>query len=122
LREKTFTNLAALWLFTTTKFGGVASLAWQKRVIHKVFSAKIVFFTNSRKFSPLKVSRYTVAVGLDLNHRHALIAYRGTSVTTTPIQHIPQNSGLPGSSQSVPPTLFLGHQSSVYSQSIAKTQ
>ena len=29
----------------------------------KVFSTKIVFFTNSRKFSPSKVSRCTVFVG-----------------------------------------------------------
>ena len=68
-----------------------------------------VFHQFTKVFSPLKVSRYTVAVGLDLNHRHALIACRGTSVTTTPIQHIPQNFELPGPSQSVPPLpLILG--------------
>ena len=43
LREKTFVNFAVLWQST------------------KVFSAKIVFFTNLRKFSLSKVSRYTVA-------------------------------------------------------------
>ena len=41
-REKTFANFMILWLFV------------------KVFSAKIVFFTNSRKLFPLKVSCYTV--------------------------------------------------------------
>ena len=34
-------------------------LAWQKRAIRENFSAKIVFFTNLWKFSPLKVFRYT---------------------------------------------------------------
>ena len=46
-REKTFANFAVLWL-------------WQKRAIRESFSAKIIFFTNSRKFSPLKVYLYTV--------------------------------------------------------------
>ena len=56
-REKTFT---VLWLFAkvfSTKFGGV--LTWQKWTIHKHF------LNENRilpiwKFSPLKVSRYTV--------------------------------------------------------------
>ena len=49
-REKTFTNFA-VW-----------GVAWQKQAIHdKFFFAKIVLFTNSRKFSPSKVSRSTVS-------------------------------------------------------------
>ena len=44
-------NFAVLWLFT------------------KVFFTKIIFFTNSRKFSPSKVSRYTVSIaGEDFFH------------------------------------------------------
>ena len=42
LREKTFTNFKVLGLFA------------------KAFSAKILFFSNSRKFSPLKDSHYMV--------------------------------------------------------------
>ena len=40
--RKTYANFEVLWLFA------------------KVFSTKIVFFINLRKFSPSKVSRYTV--------------------------------------------------------------
>ena len=54
-REKTFTNFVVLWLCAKVIFW--CSKSEQSA---KVFSAKIVFFTNSRKFSPLKVSRYTV--------------------------------------------------------------
>ena len=42
-REKTFVNFKVLWLFA------------------KVFSAKILFSTNSRKFSTEKVSHYMIA-------------------------------------------------------------
>ena len=60
-------NLAALWLFanvSSVKFGGCGVL-WHGKSEQpaKVFPAKIVFFTNSRKFSPLKVSHYTVLDG-----------------------------------------------------------
>ena len=60
LREKTFANFAVLWLFAkvfSAKIGGVAPLVLQSA---QVFSAKIVFFTNPRKFSPSKVSCYAV--------------------------------------------------------------
>ena len=40
LQKKSFANFTVLWLFT------------------KVFSMKIVFFTNWQNFTPLKVSRY----------------------------------------------------------------
>ena len=49
-----------LWLFTkvfSAKFGSVASFAVAKESNPRKF---FVFLTNSRKFSPLKVSRYTV--------------------------------------------------------------
>ena len=53
LREKTFANFVVLWLYVkvfSMKFGGVASFV----------TAKIIFFTNSRKFFSSKVSRYVV--------------------------------------------------------------
>ena len=37
-------------------------LVWHKRAIHRSFLREIVFFSNSRKFSPSKVSRYTVVM------------------------------------------------------------
>ena len=37
-------------------------LAWQKGAIHKLFSAQIVFFTNSQKFFPLTFSHYMVHI------------------------------------------------------------
>ena len=60
-REKTFMNFAVLWLYTkvfSAKFGAWHPLARQKRAIHESFLCEIVFFT--RKFSPSKVSHYTV--------------------------------------------------------------
>ena len=61
-------NFAVLWLFTkvfSTKFGGVVSFGMaQVSNLQKVFSMNIVFFTNSRKFSPLKISHYAVAKGV----------------------------------------------------------
>ena len=66
-------NFAVLWLFAnvfSAKFvcvwgGGGGGVFWcgKSEQSMKVFSTKIVFFTNSRKFSPLKVSRYTVLDG-----------------------------------------------------------
>ena len=50
LRKKTFANFTVLWLFTkvfSVKFGGVASFGAAQA-------------SNSRKFSPSKVSRFTV--------------------------------------------------------------
>ena len=49
-----------LWKFSLWNLRAWRPLAQQKRQSAKVFSAKIVFFTNSRKFSPSKVSHYTV--------------------------------------------------------------
>jgi len=63
MKEKTFANFVVLWLHTkvfSAKFGVWHPLARQKEQSVKVFSTKIVFFTNSWKFSPSKVSRYTV--------------------------------------------------------------
>ena len=62
-REKTFANFAVLWLYAkvfSVKFGVWYPLALQKRAIRESFLRKNRIFTNSRKFSPLKVSRYTV--------------------------------------------------------------
>ena len=62
-REKTFANFAVLWLYAkvfSAKFGAWHPLAWQKWAIHESFLCEIIFFTNSRKFSPSKVSCYTV--------------------------------------------------------------
>ena len=59
LREKTFANFAVLWLFAK-KFSPQnlvvwCPLAWHDRAISENFLHK-----NSRKFSPSKVSHYTV--------------------------------------------------------------
>jgi len=63
-REKTFANFVVLWLFAkvfSTKFWGVGVLWHGKNEQSvKVFSVKIVFFTNSRRFSPSKLFRYMV--------------------------------------------------------------
>ena len=66
--EKTFMNFAVLWLYTkvfSAKFGAWHPLAQQKRAIHESFLCEIVFFT--RKFSPSKVSHYTVLFSWVLN-------------------------------------------------------
>ena len=63
LREKTFANFAVLWLYAkvfSAKFGVWRPLALQKRAIRESFLHENCIFTNSRKFSPSKVSRYTV--------------------------------------------------------------
>ena len=64
LREKTFANFVVLWIFakvSSAKFRGVVSFGAAKASNpRKFFSMKIVFFTNSQKFSPLKVFYYTV--------------------------------------------------------------
>ena len=61
-REKTSVNFVVLWLFAkvfSAKFGDVASFGTAKaNNLQKVFSTKIIFFTNSWKFSPSKVSTY----------------------------------------------------------------
>ena len=60
-REKTFAKFEVLWLFAKVffaKFGGVVSFGGTSEQFVKVFSVKILFSTNSRKFSPAKVFRY----------------------------------------------------------------
>ena len=57
-------------------------------LLAKVFFMKIVFFTNSRKFSPSKVSRYMVS-----EHSiqvPACIVDMSTTVTTTHDQSLPE--------------------------------
>ena len=49
-----------LWKFSPWNLRAWRPLAQQKRQSAKVLSTKIVFFTNSQKFSSSKVSRYTV--------------------------------------------------------------
>ena len=47
-----------LWKFSSQNLGAWRPLAW-----HEVFSTKIVFFTNTRKFPPpSKVSHYTIVL------------------------------------------------------------
>ena len=61
--EKTFVNFEILWLFLKVffaKFWGVASIGGTSEQFTKVFTMKIVFSTNSWKFSSLKVLRYMV--------------------------------------------------------------
>ena len=62
-REKTFANFVVLWLYAklfSAKFGAWRPLALQKQAIRKSFLRENCIFTNSRKFAPSKVSRYTV--------------------------------------------------------------
>ena len=61
LREKTFVNFVVLWKFLCKIWE--RGVLWRSKSEQsaKVVFAKIVFFTNSRKFSPSKVSRYTVS-------------------------------------------------------------
>ena len=66
-REKTFANFAVLWLyakFFPANFGAWCPLARQKCAIPESFLCENRIFTNSRKFSPSKVSRYTVCTVL----------------------------------------------------------
>ena len=59
LREKTFVNFEVLLLFMevfSANFGGVASIGSTSKQAVKVFSAKILFFTNSQKLFHMKVS------------------------------------------------------------------
>jgi len=65
LREKTFTNFAVLWLHVyakvfSAKFGAWRHLVLQKRAIRESFLRENRIFTILRKFSPSKVSCYTV--------------------------------------------------------------
>ena len=55
LRDKTYATCKILWLFIkvfSTKFGGMASFGGISEHFTKVFSVKILFFTNSQKFTP----------------------------------------------------------------------
>ena len=61
--------------FSPRNLGAWRPLAQQKWAIRKVFSAKIIFFTNSQKFSPSKVSRYMVHMYVE-NHFSNNFFYR----------------------------------------------
>ena len=66
-REKTFANFVVLWLyakFFSANFGKWRPLARQKCAIPESFLRENRIFTNSRKFSPSKVSHYTVCTVL----------------------------------------------------------
>ena len=66
-REKTSTNFTVLWLLAklfSLKFGSMVSFSAAKASNPWVSSIKIVFFTNSQKFSPSKVSVQLTAVKL----------------------------------------------------------
>ena len=57
-------KLLQVWLFAkvfSTNLGACHPLVQQKRAIHESFLRKYHFFTNLQKFSPSKVSHYTVA-------------------------------------------------------------
>ena len=64
-RKKTFANFAVLWRFVKSFLREICGrgILWRGRSEQstKVFAAKVVFFTNLRKFSPLKVFCYTVS-------------------------------------------------------------
>ena len=74
--EKTFANL----MFCSTEFGGMTLFGDTCGQFMTVFSVKILFSTNLRKFSPAKVSRYTVPQP----HCDSLSTHRGTSGATYP--------------------------------------
>ena len=75
--EKTFANL----MFCSTEFGGLTLFGDTCGQFMTVFSVKILFSTNLGKFSPAKVSRYT----LPRPHCISLSTHRGTSGATYPI-------------------------------------
>ena len=57
-------NFTVLWLYAkvfSAKFGVWRPLARQKQAICESFLHENRIFTNSRKFSPLKIFRYTVS-------------------------------------------------------------
>ena len=55
-REKTFANFMVLWV-SMKVFSAKFGVVWhsKNKQSTKIFSVKIVFFTNSQKFSPSKV-------------------------------------------------------------------
>ena len=55
-REKTFANFMVLWV-SVKVFSAKFGVVWHSK---NEQSTKIVFFTNSQKFSPSKVSCYAV--------------------------------------------------------------
>ena len=63
-REKIFANFAVLWLFVTVFLHEIwgCGILWHGKVSNprKFSPQKNVLFTNLRKFSPSKVSHYTV--------------------------------------------------------------
>ena len=74
-REKTFVNFSVLWLFAkvfSVKFGPWHSLAQHKQAICGSFLRENRFFTNLQKFSPLKVSCYTVHGRMSYHWQHTM--------------------------------------------------
>ena len=61
-REKTFTDLAYPRKFSPRKSTAtpIPTCSWRRQAIHKSFLLNFFLSTNSWKFSPLKVFRYTV--------------------------------------------------------------
>ena len=62
-------NFEVLWLFVkvfSTNVGGMVSIVGTSEQSAKVFSMKIVFSTNSHKFSPSKVFHYVLVGDLSL--------------------------------------------------------
>ena len=53
-------NIEVSWKFSLQNLGAWCPLVRHKQAVREVFSAKIVFLTNSQKFSPSKVSHYMV--------------------------------------------------------------
>ena len=85
-REKTFANLAFLWQFAKVfcakiyfqairyRASGCGALGYRKFV--KAFSRENLFSSNSRKFSPVKETRYTVYMCNDYIYLHVFF-HRG---------------------------------------------
>ena len=85
-REKTFANFEVLGpsakVFSAKS--AVIPTNWWGKQSTKVFSANFLFSTNSRKFSPSKVSRYTVS----------LMSYMYSAVSLPPYSHYMLSSSL----------------------------
>ena len=84
-RERTFMNFAVLWLFVkvfSVKFGDEMFFGAAKLSNPQKFFIKNLFFTSFWKFSPSKVSRYTVYIELKATVCYICISAHVSETTT----------------------------------------
>ena len=103
--EKTFTNS----MFRSTKFGGLTLFGHTCGQFMTVFSMKILFSTNLRKFSPAKVSHYTVYLSLTVILFLHTGVHQGLHIPPTPETGSQQTE--PFSSTVFSPQIATGHDS-----------